>query len=199
MPASPPRIAAALAAYSDGVNAFLSNNRLKRPAEFTIVGHQPTFWSARDTLGIMKVLGWALSMNWEGELLRAQLVQHLGVERASELDPTIDPGAPSAAPADLTAAHELLAAYQEVSRWFGFSATAGSNNWVIGPAKVASRQPLLANDPHLTAAIPALWYENHLEATDGSLRVTGATFPGTAGRGHRPQRRHRLGHHRRTG
>ncbi|MEZ4770305.1 MAG: penicillin acylase family protein [Caldilineales bacterium] len=176
---------AALAAYTAGINAFLEANQLRKPAEFTIVGHTPRPWRVQDTVGILKVLGWALSMNWEGELVRMQLIERLGPERAAELDPALSYGdaAPGEHldPAALETAGQLMAAYRSVAGWFGQSPAAGSNNWVVGPQRVAGRQPMLANDPHLTVSIPSLWYENHLEAADGSLRVTGATFAGIPG------------------
>ena len=178
---------AALAAYTAGINAFLEANQLRKPAEFTIVGHTPRPWRIQDTVGILKVLGWALSMNWEGELVRMQLIQRLGPERAAELDPALqygDAAQDNAAlldPAAHEAAGQLMAAYREVAGWFGNAPSAGSNNWVVGPQRGAGRQPLLANDPHLTVSIPTLWYENHLEAADGSLQVTGATFAGIPG------------------
>ncbi|MGQ0603866.1 MAG: penicillin acylase family protein, partial [Anaerolineales bacterium] len=34
----------------------------------------------------------------------------------------------------------------------------GSNNWVIGGERTESGQPLLANDPHLSIQLPAIWY-----------------------------------------
>ena len=40
----------------------------------------------------------------------------------------------------------------------------------------ASGKPLLANDPHLGAQIPSLWYLAHLSA--GDFDVIGATLPG---------------------
>ncbi len=176
----------ALAAYTAGVNAFLEANRLRKPAEFTIVGHTPQPWQIQDSVGILKVLGWALSMNWEGELVRMQLIQRLGPERAAELDPALGYGdatsdAGALEPAALAAAGELMAAYQEVAGWFGIAPAAGSNNWVVSAQRVAGPLPLLANDPHLTVSIPSLWYENHLEAANGSLQVTGATFVGLPG------------------
>jgi penicillin G amidase len=180
---------AALAAYAAGVNAYVADRRYRLPAEFTIVGHKPDPWQPEDTLGVLKVLAWALSQNWEGEVLRLQLLSALGPERAVELDPFYPAASPVAVPAEghvsqqalAEAAGRLLAAYQQASQWFGQAATAGSNNWVIGPERTASRRPLLANDPHLTVSMPALWYQNHLEVKDSSLRVAGATFPGLPG------------------
>lgn len=180
---------AVLEAYAAGVNAYVDARRYRLPAEFTIVGLKPDPWRPEDTLGVLKVLAWALSQNWEGEVLRLQLLHALGPERAAELDPFYPANSPVIAPAEgqidqhtlAEAAGRLLAAYRQASQWFGQAATAGSNNWVVGPGRTATRRPLLANDPHLSVPIPALWYQNHLEVKGGSLRVGGATMPGLPG------------------
>jgi penicillin amidase len=41
----------------------------------------------------------------------------------------------------------------------------------------ASGKPLLANDPHLNARVPSVWYLAHLSA--GEYDVAGASLPGT--------------------
>ena len=53
----------------------------------------------------------------------------------------------------------------------------GSNNWVVDGSRTASGQPLLANDPHLAANVPSLWYLAHMSA--GDFDVIGGTLPGT--------------------
>jgi penicillin amidase len=55
-------------------------------------------------------------------------------------------------------------------------AALGSNNWVVDGTMTASGKPLLANDPHLGAQAPSLWYLAHLSA--GDFDVIGATLPG---------------------
>jgi penicillin amidase len=52
----------------------------------------------------------------------------------------------------------------------------GSNNWVVDGTRTASGKPMLANDPHLDAHIPSLWYLAHLSAP--GFDVIGATLPG---------------------
>ncbi len=52
----------------------------------------------------------------------------------------------------------------------------GSNNWVVDGTLTASGKPLLANDPHLGAQVPSLWYLAHMSA--GDFEVIGATIPG---------------------
>src|SRR5262249_762631 len=51
-----------------------------------------------------------------------------------------------------------------------------SNNWVVDGTLTATGKPLLANDPHLDAELPSLWYLAHLSA--GDFDVIGATLPG---------------------
>ena len=52
----------------------------------------------------------------------------------------------------------------------------GSNNWVVDGTLSATGLPLLANDPHLGAQVPSLWYLAHVKA--GDFESVGATVPG---------------------
>jgi penicillin amidase len=54
-----------------------------------------------------------------------------------------------------------------------------SNNWVIGGRRTLSGKPLLANDPHLDASAPSIWYMVHLKAP--GVNVAGVTAPGAPG------------------
>ncbi len=178
---------AALERYAAGVNAFIERNRYRLPAEFALAGYKPAAWTPQDSLAVLKALGWALSHNWDGEVLRLQLLAELGPERAAELDPLYPATAPVAvpgfdAPALADMAQRVLAAYQQAAAWLGpLMGSGASNAWVATPARTATRRPLLANDPHLTAGMPTFWYENHLQASDSSLEASGAIIPGLPG------------------
>ncbi|HEX3265233.1 MAG TPA: penicillin acylase family protein [Candidatus Limnocylindrales bacterium] len=58
----------------------------------------------------------------------------------------------------------------------------GSNDWVIAGSRTASGKPILANDPHLGFAMPAIWIMNGLHCRTLSdacpWNVVGVTFPG---------------------
>ena len=56
---------------------------------------------------------------------------------------------------------------------------AASNNWVISGKRTLDGKPLLANDPHLLASAPGIWYLTHLSTP--TMRVAGVTFPGVPG------------------
>src|SRR3989454_9086115 len=54
-----------------------------------------------------------------------------------------------------------------------------SNNWVVSGKRTASGKPLLANDPHIPASAPGIWYQTELIAP--GIHVAGVTFPGAPG------------------
>ncbi|MFI7444280.1 penicillin acylase family protein [Nonomuraea indica] len=61
----------------------------------------------------------------------------------------------------------------------------GSNSWVVSGEHTKSGKPLLANDPHLSASMPAVWYQAGLHCRklteQCSYDVTGFTFSGVPG------------------
>jgi penicillin amidase len=59
----------------------------------------------------------------------------------------------------------------------------GSNSWVVGGKHTDTGMPLLANDPHLSVQLPAIWYENGLHCfpknRDCELDSVGFSFAGS--------------------
>ena len=76
-----------LSAFARGVNAFLERRGDNLPIEFKMLGYKPKPWTAIDSLAIGIYIGWGLSLNWEVELIRYQLAQERGLEKAFEIFP----------------------------------------------------------------------------------------------------------------
>ncbi|USQ88842.1 penicillin acylase family protein [Streptomyces phaeoluteigriseus] len=61
----------------------------------------------------------------------------------------------------------------------------GSNSWVVGGKYTITGKPLLANDPHLSASLPSVWYQMGLHCRKVSAKcqydVSGYTFAGMPG------------------
>ncbi|MFD8047621.1 penicillin acylase family protein [Streptomyces chartreusis] len=61
----------------------------------------------------------------------------------------------------------------------------GSNSWVVGGKYTITGKPLLANDPHLSASLPSVWYQMglHCRAVSSKCQydVSGYTFAGMPG------------------
>jgi penicillin amidase len=175
-------VRAHLEAYSAGINARIVQGHL--PVEFTLLRYKPEPWTVADTLSWVKMMSWYLSVNWESEILRAQLVARLGPERAAELEPDYFDRWPwvVSPSVDYSAIGSTALNHADAARRFtGPPAHAGlgSNSWVLAGSRTVSGAPLLANDMHLSMGLPCIWYENHLVA--GDLNVTGITFPGIPG------------------
>ncbi|MEU9468087.1 penicillin acylase family protein [Streptomyces avermitilis] len=61
----------------------------------------------------------------------------------------------------------------------------GSNSWVVSGDHTITGKPLLANDPHLSASLPSVWYQMGLHCRSVSSKcqydVSGYTFAGMPG------------------
>ncbi|MFI6037541.1 penicillin acylase family protein [Streptomyces sp. NPDC051315] len=61
----------------------------------------------------------------------------------------------------------------------------GSNSWVVAGGHTITGKPLLANDPHLSASLPSVWYQMGLHCRTVSSKcqydVSGYTFAGMPG------------------
>jgi penicillin amidase len=166
-----------LEAYALGVNAGRSLGSPYRPHELVLLRGSPTPWTPLDTLTMTKLLSFTLCANWDAELLRLKVLSTDGPEALAAVDctypswhPVIFPvGAAAGAAVDHLA--KDLAAFFAVIRPGG-----GSNNWAIAGSRTASGRPLLANDPHLDASLPAHWYLASIRTPQ--VTMTGATFMG---------------------
>lgn len=172
----------ALQRYADGVNAAVAATKVL-PPEFLLLGFKPGRWTPADSVGWSIMMAWDLGGNWSTELLRMQLSQTFSVAQIDEILPPLS--APPAAIRDYAALYASLGLTHIASNTLTHLAALfptigtgglGSNNWALAGSRSASGKPLLANDPHLSLAAPAIWYLAKIDA-DG-LQLEGATLPG---------------------
>lgn len=170
-------------AYVRGVNAFIEQHTGNLPIEFTILRLRPRPWEAQDVLVWPKMMALQLSGNWKDEIIRARLIASVGAERAAAIEPQYPDSHPLIVPPGVTYGVDIgdvaLERAEATARFFPDGAGQGSNSWAVAGDRAASGGPLLANDPHLSITMPALWYENHLSG--GAFHVTGASIPGIPG------------------
>lgn len=171
--------AAMLEAYAEGVNTVVGSRR-PLPWEFTLLGIRPQPWRPSDSIACSKLLALGLSLNWDAELHRLELLRAIGPDRAARLDlvypdtnPTILAETVRAAGGSGGDAGEL---YAEAARWMPVPAGA-SNAWALSPARTTTGRPLLCNDPHLAPAIPSVWFAAHVRVA-GDFETTGVTLAG---------------------
>ncbi len=160
---------AALDAYADGVNAWLTEHRHRLPLEYTVLRLTPEPWRPADSMVWQKTMALQLAGNWQDDVLRGQLAGQLDPKRIQELFPA----PPAEAPVTLTpdGGRALLDIVPEAAR-----PTLASNIWVVAGSLTATGKPLLANDPHLAFRAPIPWYLASIDAP--GLTLSGATVPG---------------------
>ena len=170
---------AALEAYAAGYNAWLAEGHTL-PPEFLILGVKPEPWTPLDSLVWAKMMAWDLGGDFELEQLRAQVIAALGPERAAQLLPAYPADGVNVLQetgGDASAQPSLLAVDKLFEAQLGLGGKGkGSNDWVIHGSRTETGLPLLADDPHLGASIPSVWYL--AEVQGDTLHAAGATFPG---------------------
>jgi len=201
----PPKLNTALDAYAKGVNAFIDSlNEKTLPPEFRVLQYKPRHWTVADSLGVGKLLSEYLSTTWQLDIMRASLAS-LPKEKREALLPEVSPldvlvvggdhqprkAQKLSRPVTICENAELVAELmksiaieRDTFARAGFvvqnlETIQASNNWVVSGKRTASGKPLLANDPHIPAAAPGIWYQIELIAP--GIHVAGVTFPGAAG------------------
>ena len=173
---------AALDAYVRGVNAFLEHGKLS--TEFRLTGIKPAPWTAVDSLVIGRVMVFQLSTGWTSELVRAQLIEKLGPERAADLDirwPERDvPTLPDGVVFNRLQLDGMLQAERGPFLHKGLDGGGrGSNAWAIAGWRSTTGKPILCNDVHLHLTTPGIWHIIHL--VGGEYEMTGVSVPGLPG------------------
>lgn len=172
-----------LQAYANGVNAWIDEGHTL-PPEYLLLGFKPEPWTVYDSLSWAKMMAYDLGGDYELELLRAQLTAALGAERAAQLLPAYPADGPVILPPDALTqwlSPKIAAGMShlplQMEAMFGITGKEiGSNNWVIAGSRTDTGMPLLADDPHLGAGIPSIWYLAEMQGD--RLHAIGATFPG---------------------
>lgn len=207
-----PETQAMLEAYAAGVNAYIEGKPASRLSlEYSVLDlagptYTPEPWTPADSIAWSKAMAWDLRSNMSDELTRSWLAATLPRDRVEQLypgypsdhEPIVSSGGVSGGvfvsddgDSDSTgvvrsALSQLDAAAnaaEVVPALLGVGDGIGSNSWVVSGEHTKSGKPLLANDPHLGASMPGVWYQNQLRcakaaAATCNVNVAGFSFTG---------------------
>jgi penicillin amidase len=195
-------------AYAKGINAFIASCDEKTlPIEFRVLKYRPRDWTIADSVSISLLMAESLSTSWPVDVSRAAFAD-LSPQKFNKLFPEFSkldtpvvgsdqkttnaratnhigkPSSELAAPSAREVLQQAMNSAELMKRSrarVGLDAEelAASNNWVVSGKRTASGKPMLANDPHLAASAPSIWYLVHLSAP--GTRVAGVTIPGFFG------------------
>lgn len=193
-------------AYADGINDYAANLYFF-PAEFYLTGLKFENWTISDSIAVMKLVEFSLTLEWQSEGLKQLLLSYFESDFVEEItgsgphnqyyQTTIlndeelkQSGIYEKAP--LRNKHkgktfsnpkktdsERNPYYNMVEKLF--MDARGSNNWVIHGNHTKNGKPLLANDPHLDNSIPSIWYpvEFNYKENGKDRSLFGFTISGT--------------------
>ena len=177
--------------------------------------YTPAPWTPVDSLSWLKAMAWNLGSNMQDEIDRSLESTTLSAAKIAELyppypyaqnKPIVNQGAVVDGTYEQDAKHgasrlpprpafpaasftPALAATGDsaagLSALLGTGDGIGSNAWAVSGDHTASGMPILANDPHLDASMPGIWYEMGLHCTTVDeacpFDVAGFTFAGLPG------------------
>ncbi len=202
-----PEQRAVLEAYARGVNAGLASLR-SRPWEYWVLGSAPAQWRPEDTILVSHAMWWDLQYGgFDREILRQRINSRI---RGPECDggwkcglkflypagtewdaPNAPVGIVNAGPVGVSGS---IPAPDVLNVRSGPKTAAelrprepqdkgiGSNNWAVAGRLTDSGAALIANDMHLRARVPTIWYRARMrvKATDAqpALDLNGVTLPG---------------------
>ncbi|MES0360292.1 MAG: penicillin acylase family protein [Anaerolineales bacterium] len=210
-----PSSLAILQSYTKGVNAYLADHQGgDLSLEYLLLkvinaDYQPEPWQPLHSLTWGKAMAWDLGGNMDAEIEMATLLQTLTPQQITEIVPPYSPDRPVIVPdfqveASLSSPMagneggiiyltEVSSELQDLKSKFALlddfvgarGIGIGSNSWALSGQLTDTGMPLLANDPHLGAQMPAIWYEVGLHCVEKGAacpyEVTGFSFAGVPG------------------
>ncbi|OWJ90779.1 penicillin acylase family protein [Pseudomonas sp. A46] len=153
----------ALVAYLDGINQYQDSR--PAPVEFDLLGIDKRPFTVEDTLSVAGYMAYSFAAAFRTEPVMTYVRDELGTDylKAFDLDwhPEGVVGQPLAS-ADWQDLNHLARLSQQALVEAGLPQYEGSNAWAVSGSRTASGKPLLAGDPHIRFAVPAVWYEAQL-------------------------------------
>jgi penicillin amidase len=182
-----------LRAYSEGVNAYISQMR-KRPFEFLLLKYRPETWRGEDCVLALLQMFQNLCAEEEGKRRTLAIMEStLPEDVVAFLTPDASPytvllgwGGETHRPVRPLPLAQLSALLsrpaqtadapekRKIVRTEGVAA--GSNCWAVDKSKTAHGKAILANDMHTGITVPNLWYRARLRY--GGSDLSGVIIPG---------------------
>jgi penicillin amidase len=176
-----------LQAYTAGINAYIASLTYKNlPIEYKLLDYKPEPWTLLKTALLSTQMADQLSGN-DKSFENTFAFHALGEKKFQFLFPEyhgqasiIPPNTPwNFKPLPLKSTASPIPPTINYSNIAQNIPQNGSNNWAVAGKKTKHGYPYLANDPHLSLTLPALFYAIHLQAP--TVHVAGLSLPGIPG------------------
>jgi penicillin amidase len=177
----------ALRSFAAGVNQAMRDSWVW-PIEFSLLRYSPQPWRPQDSLLIalnLADLSYSEDQERTATIMRAALPESVVDFLTPDSDcynEVIAPRAPGRCSVDAIPADEIAGLMREAggrraaSLFHDQRTPRGSNGWLVSGLKTRDGRAILANDMHLSLAIPNIWAQADLSY--GDVRVEGLFLPG---------------------
>lgn len=166
-----------LESFTAGVNAGIVKEGTNIDEAFEIIGCNPSLYEVSDVISTQLYFSLSLT-HWLGKLTRYLILEKESPDVVDRLDPSYASWNYLIKPVGEKAGFDTRQLHDELVEVKKRLNTKGaSNNWVLSGKKTASNHPLIANDPHLAADVPAPWYLASVQGPD--FKICGACYPGS--------------------
>ncbi|WP_417200836.1 penicillin acylase family protein [Bizionia sp.] len=168
-------------AYLDGVNQFIDEG--PTPIEFTLAGVEKEHFTLTDIYNVFGYMAFSFAQAQKTDPVITNIKQKLGDDYLLDLD--VLPNSQTtliknSVELPETVLDDIAQNIQSVTENLPIPLFIGSNSWVISPNKTKSGRVILANDPHIAYAQPAVWYEAHITTPNREIYgyyLAGIPFP----------------------
>ncbi|WP_394559890.1 penicillin acylase family protein [Aquipseudomonas alcaligenes] len=152
----------ALQAYLDGINQY--QDQRPAPVEFDLLGIEKRPFTLEDTVSVAGYMAYSFAAAFRTEPAITYVRDQLGADYLKVFDLDWHPNGviPPLAAGDWKDLTRIARLSQEALVEAGLPQFEGSNAWAVAGSHTASGKPLLAGDPHIRFAVPAVWYEAQL-------------------------------------
>lgn len=154
-------------AYQAGINQYIDSGKV--PLEYRLLLTRPDYFDTADIAHVMGYMAYSFAEAFKTDALMDHVRGNLGERHARDLVPGWPDSMPprSAVHSGLSGLLDpVLEQISRVQRQVPAGQFLGSNAWVVNSKRSSTNAPMLANDPHIGYAVPAVWFEAHLRTPE---------------------------------
>ena len=155
-------------AYLDGINQFQASH--PAPMEFDLAGIPKRAFTLQDTVAVTGYLAYSFAAAIKTEPVLSFIHDELDAKYLDIFDlawnplGVLSPARTASAKPDWRDLSQLAQVSQQALEVAAVPWFEGSNAWAVSGQRTSSGKPMLVGDPHIGFALPAVWYEAHLNA-----------------------------------
>ena len=154
-----------ITSFLEGVHYYIDHS--SQPVEFDLLGYKPSYFDISDIYGMSAYMSLTFAEGIHGDVFLSEMLEKLPEDKMSILRIGADTDFDYQADKKVVKSKILenlsksLVQIQSVLPLFQ-----GSNSWVLAGHRTKSGKPILANDPHIGASNPHIFYEAHIKVKD---------------------------------